>query len=261
MLNNFDFFVGTWTSRSSDGSARCWPAATTGTSSPASPECWSVFDGAGNIDEVTFPEKGFGGVTLRLYDQDTDQWSLYWASSGTGLATAAAGRAASATTAVASSSPTMSTGDAGDRCRTSGSPHSPDSCRWEQAFSTDGGDDLGDQLDRRLHPHRVSAHRRSRRVDDADGDDFGRTGLLGGDRRTTSRRREGSPCPPIDPVTTEIHPPDASSTISRSTSRWPLRSRLGRMGHQARASNRPTAPACSTARSSPATPTPNSKPR
>jgi hypothetical protein len=44
-----------------------------------------VLKGAGNFDEAMFPTQGFGGVTLRLYDTSRDDWSLYWASSKTGL--------------------------------------------------------------------------------------------------------------------------------------------------------------------------------
>jgi hypothetical protein len=83
MQNNFDFFVGTWNSEQrrrtpfTDGP---WDEFS-GTS-----RCWSVFDGGGNIDEITFPTKGFSGLTMRLYDAATDTWSLYWVNSRTGLA-------------------------------------------------------------------------------------------------------------------------------------------------------------------------------
>jgi hypothetical protein len=137
MANNFDFFVGTWTSRQrrlrevlvgSDD----WDEFTGLT------KCWSVFDGAGNIDEVTFPEKGFGGVTLRLYDKATDLWSLYWASSGAGLAMPPQvgrfgddGRGVFLADDVYRGTPV--------RVSYVWVSHSPDACRWEQAFSTDGG--------------------------------------------------------------------------------------------------------------------------
>ena len=42
------------------------------------------FDGNANFDEIIFPTKGFSGLTLRLYNPDTGQWSLYWASKRTG---------------------------------------------------------------------------------------------------------------------------------------------------------------------------------
>ena len=84
MANNFDFLVGTWTSRQ-----RRLRKVLVGSNDwyefPGSTRCWSVLDGAGNIDEVTFPTQGFSGVTLRLYDKATEEWSLYWVSSRTGI--------------------------------------------------------------------------------------------------------------------------------------------------------------------------------
>ena len=43
-----------------------------------------VFGGSGNFDEVTFPTKGFAGLTLRLFDPERKEWSLHWASDTTG---------------------------------------------------------------------------------------------------------------------------------------------------------------------------------
>ncbi|TGN73132.1 hypothetical protein E5083_26075 [Streptomyces bauhiniae] len=42
------------------------------------------FDGAASFDEIEFPTMGFSGLTLRLYDPKTAEWSLYWASNRTG---------------------------------------------------------------------------------------------------------------------------------------------------------------------------------
>jgi hypothetical protein len=40
-----------------------------------------------------FPTKGFRGLTLRLYDTEREEWSLYWVSSRTGqLTTPVVGR-------------------------------------------------------------------------------------------------------------------------------------------------------------------------
>lgn len=85
MENNFDFFVGTWTSkqrrlREIFADSDEWYEFTGNT------KCWSIWNGNGNVDEVTFPEQGFSGVTLRTYDEQTDEWSLYWASSRAPLA-------------------------------------------------------------------------------------------------------------------------------------------------------------------------------
>ncbi|WP_433226437.1 hypothetical protein [Microtetraspora malaysiensis] len=42
------------------------------------------FDGAASFDEIEFPTKGFSGLTLRLFNPATAQWSLYWANKRTG---------------------------------------------------------------------------------------------------------------------------------------------------------------------------------
>ena len=60
MKNNFDFLVGTWTSTpaaAAQGARRLddWYEF------PGHDPCWSVFDGAGNIDEVEFPTRASAG--------------------------------------------------------------------------------------------------------------------------------------------------------------------------------------------------------
>ncbi|GGK74816.1 hypothetical protein [Streptomyces flaveus] len=51
---------------------------------PATNRCWSLFDGAANIDEMDVPSQGWKGLTLRLFDQETREWSLNWSASRTG---------------------------------------------------------------------------------------------------------------------------------------------------------------------------------
>lgn len=46
--------------------------------------CQPFFDGAANVDEIDMPYLGSKGLTLRLFDRETAQWSLNWSSSGTG---------------------------------------------------------------------------------------------------------------------------------------------------------------------------------
>jgi hypothetical protein len=85
MKNNFDFLIGTW-----DSTQRRLREVLNGSDDwyefPGHTRCWSIFDGAGNIDEVTFPTLGFSGMGLRLYDAGRDEWSIYWANSTIGLA-------------------------------------------------------------------------------------------------------------------------------------------------------------------------------
>ena len=98
-----------------------------------------MLDGAGNVDEVTFPTLGYIGVTLRLYDKERDLWSLYWASSRTGISPAGPRSGGSATTASASSPPRTSGRGATSRSGILWNGITATSAHWEQAFSVDGG--------------------------------------------------------------------------------------------------------------------------
>ena len=82
-LGDFDFLVGTWDGvqrRLLEPLAGCteWDEFATTTRS------WPIFDGAGNVDEVIAPERGFSGLTVRLLNPATGQWALHWASSKDG---------------------------------------------------------------------------------------------------------------------------------------------------------------------------------
>ncbi|MFE7270447.1 hypothetical protein [Streptomyces sp. NPDC057623] len=51
---------------------------------PATSRCWPLFDGAANLDEIDMPRLSAKGATLRLFDRETERWSLHWASSVSG---------------------------------------------------------------------------------------------------------------------------------------------------------------------------------
>ncbi|MEV4517191.1 hypothetical protein AB0K00_50585 [Dactylosporangium sp. NPDC049525] len=137
MNNSFDFIVGTWTS-----TQRRLRKVLAGSDDwyefPATSRAWNVMGGAGNVDEIDFPTQGFSGVTLRLYDPATELWSLYWASSRTGLTLPPmVGRFGEDGRGV------FSGDDVYDgvpiRCNYIWSRITPESARWEQEFSADGG--------------------------------------------------------------------------------------------------------------------------
>lgn len=138
MENNFDFFVGTWNS-----TQRRLKEVLNGCSEwydfPGVTRSWSVFGGHGNVDEVTFPTQGFSGLTVRLYNPDTDEWSLYWASTKSGLAMPPTVGRFDPTTGVGTFTNEETYGGQAITVRYRWSDITPDSCRWEQAFSTDQG--------------------------------------------------------------------------------------------------------------------------
>lgn len=81
--HDFDFFFGDWDvahRRRTDflDPASGWREFT------AVSRCWSLFGGAANIDEMDCPGEGFMGLTLRLFDRATEEWSLHWSSSRSG---------------------------------------------------------------------------------------------------------------------------------------------------------------------------------
>jgi hypothetical protein len=138
MDNNFDFYVGTW-----DVLNRRLAKPLVGSDDwdefPAISVARSFFGGAGNFDEITFPTKGWSGATVRVYDAATDLWSLHWINS-TGTVTL-------------QDPPMVGRFEAGVglfycdethdgvpvRVRFRWSDISQTTARWEQAFSTDGG--------------------------------------------------------------------------------------------------------------------------
>ncbi|MCW2879746.1 MAG: hypothetical protein JWQ95_3846 [Sphaerisporangium sp.] len=134
-MNDFDFLTGSW------DVANRWRTDFLDETSeweefPAVSHASRHFDGGANFDEITFQTKGFAGLTLRLYDPERQEWSLYWSSKRTGkLFPPVVGRF------------TDGRGEFyGDdthagkeiRARFIWSGITETSARWEQAFSMDG---------------------------------------------------------------------------------------------------------------------------
>jgi hypothetical protein len=133
-MNDFDFFTGVWDIRNQ------WRTDFLDETSeweefPGVNRASRVFDGAANFDEVDFPTKGFSGLTLRLYDPELMQWSLYWASKRTGrLFPPVVGRFVNGRGEFYGDD----THDGKDiRARFIWSGITAGSARWEQAFSVD----------------------------------------------------------------------------------------------------------------------------
>jgi hypothetical protein len=134
---DFDFFVGSWTGqqrklRTVLAGCEDWDEFT------STSRCWSLLDGAGNLDEVRFHELGSGGVTLRLFDPAAEEWSLYWASSRAGLLALppVTGRFEDGTGLFYSDE---TFGGREIRVRYTWAGITAVTARWEQAFSTDLG--------------------------------------------------------------------------------------------------------------------------
>jgi hypothetical protein len=83
-MNDFDFLIGSW-NVVNRRLTTLFAGSDDWTTFPGTSTCQSIFEGAGNTDEIVFPTLGSRGFTLRLFDVDRKEWSLYWASSRTGL--------------------------------------------------------------------------------------------------------------------------------------------------------------------------------
>jgi hypothetical protein len=136
---DFDFFIGTWKVhhrrlRERLKGSTSWEEFT-GTSVAR-----KVLGGLGNMDEGTM-ERETGrvlGMTVRLFDPNTRQWSLYWADSVNGwnwhlpqIGGFKDGRGEFYAQEPFEGKSIFS--------RFIWSPITETSCRWEQAFSADGG--------------------------------------------------------------------------------------------------------------------------
>jgi hypothetical protein len=135
-MNHFDFLNGTW-----DVTNRWRTDFLDATSEweefPAVSHASRHFDGGANFDEITFPTKGFAGLTLRLYDPEGEQWSLYWSSKRTGtLFPPVVGRFTDGRGEFYGDDTHAGTDI---RARFIWSDITEVSARWEQAFSVDGG--------------------------------------------------------------------------------------------------------------------------
>ena len=81
--HDFDYFEGGWTTvqrrlKERGVGASDWEEF------PAT-LCMALYlDGMVTVDELYFPTKGWAGFTLRTFDLEKRQWSIYWISSTTG---------------------------------------------------------------------------------------------------------------------------------------------------------------------------------
>ncbi|MER7665615.1 MULTISPECIES: hypothetical protein [unclassified Streptomyces] len=133
---DFDFLVGEWVVANRrrtdflDGTS-AWEEFT------AMSQASRHFDGGANVDEIVFPSLGFRGLTLRLYNPDRDEWSLYWANDRSGaLFPPVVGRFGEDGRGEFHGDDTHDGKDV--RVRFVWSGISDTTARWEQAFSVDG---------------------------------------------------------------------------------------------------------------------------
>ncbi|WP_144120731.1 hypothetical protein [Catellatospora sichuanensis] len=134
---DFDFLAGTWDSRQ-----RRLVKALAGQDEwyefDATLDCQVLLDGTGVFDVLRAPERGFEGLTLRLFNPDEQVWRIWWASkiSGGMLDVPVVGRFEDGVG-------TFECDDVWEgtpiRVRYRWTQTDTEHPRWEQAFSTDDG--------------------------------------------------------------------------------------------------------------------------
>jgi hypothetical protein len=137
--NDFDFLIGTWRGRNRRLRERL-VGSTDWESFEGRLVTRTILGGSGNVDEATlYLQSGEAeGVNLRLYNPDTGEWSIYWASAAGAkdLFPPMVGRFADGRGVFYSYEPV-----AGRHvfARAVYTDISEGGFRWEQALSTDGG--------------------------------------------------------------------------------------------------------------------------
>lgn len=134
--HDFDFLAGHWDIRNRRLKQR-WVGSQEWDEFAATSKIQPVLGGIGNVDEFKAPSQGFGGLTLRLYQPATRQWSLYWANSRDGvLQPPVHGHFVNGAGTFYGDDVDA---DKPIRVRYIWSRITKTSARWEQAFSADGG--------------------------------------------------------------------------------------------------------------------------
>ena len=135
---DFDFLIGTWKVRSRRLRARL-SGSTEWDEVDAVSTTRPVWGGAANLEEWdgVGPNGRMQGLALRLYDPAARQWSIHWSTLATGvLDRPAIGEFRDGRGEFFSQEPFEGRSIL---VRLAWSDITPTSCRWEQAFSPDGG--------------------------------------------------------------------------------------------------------------------------
>jgi len=135
----FDFLEGSWNiqNRRLDPKTKAWDEF------PGESTCWSVLGGAGSIEDLRIPARGFSGLGIRLLDRERKVWTDLFVSGRSGVITPppVSGRLVDGVFTF------VDEGEEGgvkvlyrgvwDRI-------TPTSCRWFQSSSRDGGKSWAD---------------------------------------------------------------------------------------------------------------------
>ncbi|MFF2273765.1 hypothetical protein ACFVTX_15920 [Agromyces sp. NPDC058136] len=82
-MSDFDFLYGEWTI-ANRRLRHLFVGSDEWEEFPATSWARPLLDGVGNVDEMHCPTQGWSGASIRFQDQESGEWSIYWANSSTG---------------------------------------------------------------------------------------------------------------------------------------------------------------------------------
>jgi hypothetical protein len=82
--HDFAYFEGAWTTTQHRLRTRVPPGANDWEDFPGTLCATPYLEGRASVDELYFPTRGHAGFTLRLFDPERRQWSIYWVNSTNG---------------------------------------------------------------------------------------------------------------------------------------------------------------------------------
>ncbi len=100
--------------------------------------CWTILNGVGSIEELRIPVRDFAGMGLRLLDVERGVWNDYWVNAKNPVLTTP-GLEGNFEDGVGAFVAEEKDGDRTMIVKGVWDRITPDSCRWYQATSTDGG--------------------------------------------------------------------------------------------------------------------------
>jgi hypothetical protein len=112
---------------------------------------WTYFNGAVTVDELGLADETIRGLTLRLFDPESKQWSIYWVNSTVGRMDDPVVGAFAADGTGIFEAPDVYDGRA-ILCRFVWSDITETTAKWRQEFSTDNGRTWEANLVHGLHP-------------------------------------------------------------------------------------------------------------
>lgn len=138
--HDFDFLTGSWRVTHRRLRHR-WVGSDDWDEFEGSSWCEPRLGGLANVDQVDCPSRGFSGLTLRVFEPSTSQWSIWWVNSSAGRleppVVGGFGGAAGPGTIGHFEGPDTDD-DRPITVRFTWSVIDADRARWQQAFSSDG---------------------------------------------------------------------------------------------------------------------------